>query len=339
MIDMLDWWSTNQARSGGGPLRNLIDWDQSVFRVKNNTGYDLTSYDPVGLDGPLFDPTDGGEQELVDQTSQSGVEPTVADHAGGKWGVMLQAAADGEIGRCCLSGVVPVRVYVNSAADGFVDVIDAETVDDEKTYLGTGASGAKILWIDSDAEAETIVWAIVRLGQTTAAGRIYQLLSDLDDDDYEAMANPMMMNPATGVYYDPLGGEVTEGETVIVIGDTEIAAWTGDKIECEPISLDGYADPKEFEAVIGGGVSFVKVVRRVSQDLAFKGVLQDDLGSGGTVNASLTINGGVVTREVSDMDEGLIVPGQVVQAGQPIWTKYDTAERKFFVTQGRCCTP
>lgn len=167
MIDMLNWWST-QGAFGGGPIRNLTDWDQSVFRVKNNTGYDLASYDPVGLDGPIFDPNDGGEPELLCQTSQLGVEPTVADHAGGKWGVMLEAAPDDKIGRCCLAGVVPVRVYVNATTDKYADVIASQTVSGETVYLGTGATGAQILWLDPTATAETIGWAIVRLGGSTA---------------------------------------------------------------------------------------------------------------------------------------------------------------------------
>lgn len=170
LMDMLDWWMMKQSHSGGKPLKNLVDWNQTFFRVKNATGYGLASYDPIGLDGPIFDPATGGEPELKNQTSQKGSEPTVADHAGGKWGVMLEAAANGKIGRCCMVGVVPVRVYVNGTADKYVDVIAAETVGEgeeaETVYLGTGSSGAQILWRGNEGSgAGTIVWAIVRLGQ------------------------------------------------------------------------------------------------------------------------------------------------------------------------------
>lgn len=163
MIDMLNWWQTNQGRSGGGPLQNLVDWNQGVFRVRNDTGGDLASYDPVGLGGPIFTGATG-ESELQNQTSQIGVAPTVADHAGGKWGVMLEAAPSGRIGRCCMAGVVPVRVYVTAVADKYVDVNDGgETVGDETVYLSTGGSGAQILWLDPDTAAEAIGWAIVRM--------------------------------------------------------------------------------------------------------------------------------------------------------------------------------
>lgn len=168
MIDMLAWWESQQS-FGGGPIRGLVDWDQSVFRVRNNTGGDLLSYAVVGLDGPIFDPNDGGENELKNHTSQKGVEPTVADHLG-KWGVMLEAAADGKIGRCCLSGVVPVRVYVTATSDTHCDVIAAETVSDETTYIGTGPAGFQLLWLNPDADADTIAWAIVRLGSSRPMG-------------------------------------------------------------------------------------------------------------------------------------------------------------------------
>lgn len=167
MIDMLNWWQS-RGPLGGGQVRGLADWDQSVFKVKNSTGYDLLSYDPVGLDGPLITPTDN-EQEFENVTALEGVEPTVAAHAGCKWGVMLEAAGNGSIGRCCFAGVVPVRVYVTAAADAYVDVIAAETVGTETVYLGTGATGAQILWLEDDT-IETIVWAIVRLGATPTIG-------------------------------------------------------------------------------------------------------------------------------------------------------------------------
>lgn len=171
MIDMLAWWDSQQS-SGGGPIRGLVDWDQAVFRVRNDTNGDLLSYSVVGLDGPIFDPNSGGEPELLSQTSQKGVEPTVADHLG-KWGVMLEAAADGKIGRCCLAGVVPVRVYVTATSDTHCDVIAAETVGDDTTYIGTGPAGCQLLWLDPDADAETIAWAIVRLGASTPGVRFY----------------------------------------------------------------------------------------------------------------------------------------------------------------------
>ena len=173
MIDLLNEHRTG-GRIGGSPQRNLVDWDQSVFRVRNDTGRDLWSYDIIGLDGPIWSPVDGEDelQEFHSQTSQKGVSPTVEAHLG-KWGVMLEAAENGKIGRCCMSGVVPVRVYVTSPSDQYCDVIAAQTVDDETCYLGTGASGSQILWLDPTASAGDIAWAIVRLGDKAPAQQYY----------------------------------------------------------------------------------------------------------------------------------------------------------------------
>ena len=78
--------------------------------------------------------------------------------------MLLRPLADGAVGKAVAAGVAKVRVYVNSPTDKFCDVSEAETVGDETCYLGTGSSGTQIFWLDPDAAAETIGWAIVRLG-------------------------------------------------------------------------------------------------------------------------------------------------------------------------------
>jgi hypothetical protein len=188
---MLNWWMTNQATSGGGPIKNIVDWDQSVFRVKNTTGRDLLSYDPVGLDGPIFDIDAGGLGALTNETSQKGVDPDATDHIGGKWGVMLECAGDGKIGRCCISGVVPLRVYVNATTDKFCDVIIPENVGGEGCYIGTGGSGAQILWLDPAAAATEIAWAIVRLGPAASGLTPAILKDDCAPDDTDIAAYPV----------------------------------------------------------------------------------------------------------------------------------------------------
>lgn len=169
MIDMLNWWQA-QTPAFGGQAKRVVDWDQTVFRVRNDTGADLASYAVVGLGGPIFDPAAGGEPELLSQTSMKGVLPDAEDHAGGRWGVYTEATPNGSIGRCCLAGVVPLRVYVTAATDKFCDVIAAETVGGETTYIGTGATGNQILWMAAGVTPETITWAIVRLSAGAPPG-------------------------------------------------------------------------------------------------------------------------------------------------------------------------
>ena len=121
LMDMLNWWQSSQAQAGGGPLRNLVDWDRGVFKTKNSSGADLPSYGVLGLDGPLYTPAEN-LAEFLRVTPLEGVTPTVADHADGRWGVALEMIGDGRIGRCCFAGVVPVRVYVNGVDDQYCEV-------------------------------------------------------------------------------------------------------------------------------------------------------------------------------------------------------------------------
>ena len=175
LMDMLSWWQTNQARSGGPPLKGLVDWDQCVFKTKNTSGAVVPTYGVVGLAGPLYGPTDN-LSEFRNVTPMEGVEPVVADHAGGRWGVALEMIDNGCIGRCCFAGVVPTRVYVNGADDGYCDIIEGETDGDYTCYLGTGQTGAQILWRENAGSgAGTVVWAIVRLGKYERGSAIGKL--------------------------------------------------------------------------------------------------------------------------------------------------------------------
>lgn len=133
--------------------------------VVNDSGAAVSRGGILGVDGPAsgYAPSDSLSCFCnADEIMLSGVEPTVADHMG-KWVVPLDSVAAGQPCECA-GQIARVRVYVNATTDKFCDVIAAETVSGETCYLGTGASGAQILWLDPDATAETIGWAIVRLG-------------------------------------------------------------------------------------------------------------------------------------------------------------------------------
>ena len=190
MIDMLNWW---QTVGGGGRPGSFVDWDQTVFRCRNDTGDDLASYAVVGIGGPIWSPSDGAAElvEFHNQTSMKGVEPTVASHLG-RWGVMLEATPDGAIGRCCLTGVVPLRVYCTSHLHRSCDAVGAKTVTGETVYVGSGHSGSQILWWEAASSGSngTIVSAIVRLGQGRAwiYGKLKADLLPDDDADIDVYA-------------------------------------------------------------------------------------------------------------------------------------------------------
>ncbi len=233
MIDMLNWWKGSAFRTGAGRQNNLFDFDQSVFLIKNGSGSDFgTSYGVLGIDGPLYTPTEN-ETEFKNLTPLTGVEPSVASHAGGKWCVLLEPVANEKIGRACLAGVVPVRVYVNGAADEFIDVIAAETVGGETTYLGTGASGAKIIWLEDDTE-ETIVWALVHLS-SGSGGIGNEMCIGILDASLEQGGSATVSVWEGG---EDTGDNITAYDWLMKEGTEDIAA--GKKVICAKINDTWY---------------------------------------------------------------------------------------------------
>ena len=357
MIDMLNWWVSNQGHSGGGPLRNLVDWDQSVFKTKNSSGADVSVYGPLGLSGPRFGPTDN-LTEFRNVTPLEGVEPTVEDHAGGKWGVLLETTANGSYGRCCFSGVVPVRVYVNGADDQFCDVIDAETVGSETCYLGTGGSGAQILWRENAGSGEgTIVWALVRLGSSSATvgSEVYQLFSHMDQY-YTALANPGHWDSVNGIWKladedkDEYGvPKITANTRVILDTTRQQCGWSYDWVRVgatPPVLSDAFVDPNEaiLTLLSNAGVepSYLEMTQRMSQQLTFYGVIDDEDGletGGGAANANLYING-YTYSDVPVFDDGMLGVGQKIPDTTPILVRFDPrtteAARKYYVIAAPC---
>jgi len=131
--------------------------NSTVVRVLNNSGSNRDKLDILGIDGPLFTPTESvsGFQR---EPAFTCVTPT-ADHAG-RFVILAEPIPDGKIGRACISGAVPVKVYVNDEDDGFADVKASDA-----TQLDSSTSGtAKILWKESGTGQ---VYAVVRLADVT----------------------------------------------------------------------------------------------------------------------------------------------------------------------------
>jgi len=123
--------------------------------LKNASGADRGRFDVLGIDGPVFTPTDSLET-FTNGIALVGVTPTAA-HAG-NFAVLVEPIQAGQIGRACILGACPVKVNVVSASDTFADVEPGVT-----TRLKSGSSGAaaRILWKESGTGEK---WAVVRLG-------------------------------------------------------------------------------------------------------------------------------------------------------------------------------
>jgi len=148
--------------------------DLDVLPLRNISNNTVPRYGVLGLGDPVWGP-DQDLPEFLRRPTLSGHQPHYELHKG-RWGVALVETDDGQIADFAVSGVVPTRVYVNGADDQYCDIIEGETDGDYTCYLGTGATGARILWRENAGSgAGTVVWAIVRLGKYERGSAIGKL--------------------------------------------------------------------------------------------------------------------------------------------------------------------
>lgn len=143
----------------------------TIIRVKNETGGDLGRNTVVGLDGPIFTPTDN-ENIFLQEVTFRGITPDIAKHKR-RYAVLLEPAPDGRIVRAYLAGLCQVKVDVADASHEYVVIKDAAT-----DRMNSSRHGhARILWREGDQGYgygyETgLQWAIVMLGVTGSSGAI-----------------------------------------------------------------------------------------------------------------------------------------------------------------------
>ncbi|MCK4625175.1 MAG: hypothetical protein KAV00_07690 [Phycisphaerae bacterium] len=126
-----------------------------IVLVKNISGYDQDRFAVLGINSPVITPTDN-EDEFKNRIALRGVVPAEDEHVG-RFVILAEPLADGEIGRAFAHGVCPVKVNVEDEAHAYADIEDAQA-----QYLKSGTSGAaQILWAESGTGE---VWAVVRLG-------------------------------------------------------------------------------------------------------------------------------------------------------------------------------
>jgi len=150
-----------QRRQSQGGRATPSARDSGIVLAKNATGYDQDRFDVLGVDSPVITPTDNAD-EFKNRVTIDGVTPTEASHWGA-FAILLEPVASGEIGRACVSGICPVKVYVTDTTHAFADVSDGQA-----GYLAGAETGAaQILWRETGTGE---VWAIVRLGVPAAPG-------------------------------------------------------------------------------------------------------------------------------------------------------------------------
>ncbi len=143
----------DSGMGAGGNLPSSFR-DASIVRVKNETGLDLSRCSVVGLNGPLFTPTDDLNAFLREPTFR-GIIPT-SSHVG-KFAILLEPALQDRVAKAFVAGVCMVQVDVSSTGHDFAEVVSGETEYIESVESGT----TRILWSEGGTG---IQWAIVRMG-------------------------------------------------------------------------------------------------------------------------------------------------------------------------------
>lgn len=146
--------------AGGRP-----HWRHSdLITVRNQSGDDQDQFAVMGIDGPIFNPSD--ELQLPEFQDYVGLDvtiPTVSDH----WGlfvILAEPIPDGEIGAATITGATVVKIFIGAGEDWvkFADVFEGET-----GYLMPSTTdpygSAQILWKEP---GEGVKWAVVRLSNS-----------------------------------------------------------------------------------------------------------------------------------------------------------------------------
>jgi hypothetical protein len=133
----------------------------NVTFIRNDSGQDRQRFEILGIDAPVFLPTDHLE-EFQRQVALACVSPVLDEHAD-RFVILSEPVRAGAIGRAWVGGVCPVQVVVDDETFMF-----AELQDGDVTALKVVSSGSvTILWKDAGTGTK---WAIVRFGSAPVAG-------------------------------------------------------------------------------------------------------------------------------------------------------------------------
>lgn len=126
--------------------------DPCIVWVRNDSGEDVGRFGVLGIDAPIFDPTDADALPAFhERVLISGVLPAES----GRFVITMEPIADGAWGRAWISGTCLVKVV----ADG--DTSAADIAAGETGYLSGGSGAAQVLWRAAGSGEQ---WAIVRIG-------------------------------------------------------------------------------------------------------------------------------------------------------------------------------
>jgi hypothetical protein len=160
LMDMLRAWMGDSLGGGAGSAfgrRDLV-----TIRIENASGYDLEQYDILGLTqadqgaGGVWPKPADNLDAFCEGAVFTGHVPDLTKHEG-RFAVVLEPVANGQMCRAAIAGVVPVYVSVQDEADQWADINDGEY----ETLL-SGKSGAAQLLFKEEGVGDK--WCLARLG-------------------------------------------------------------------------------------------------------------------------------------------------------------------------------
>lgn len=135
-----------------------------LVRIKNTSGSDADRFAVLGIDNPVFTPTDNLDG-FKNKPALKGVQPTVSSHTG-KFAILMEPIKANAMGMGLISGMCPVKIEVASANHKYAE-IKASTVANLKSAV---VGPAQILWKESGTGT---LWALVRLGVAPMPGMMF----------------------------------------------------------------------------------------------------------------------------------------------------------------------
>lgn len=136
-------------------------WQSGIVNVRNDSGTDRDQFDVLAISGLVFDPTVDLDSFKSEGVLFKGVKPSIdsfTDHGmDGRFGVLMEPVASGEIASLAVDGVVRCQVNMDATWHFRADIQDDNTV--LKSYPG---GSCQILSVDRSGTG--LKWAVVRLG-------------------------------------------------------------------------------------------------------------------------------------------------------------------------------
>jgi hypothetical protein len=127
-----------------------------IVKVKNVSGSDQARFAVLGLNQPIVLPT-ANQNEFQRQVALEGTVPVQNLHQG-RFAVLWEPIAAGQIGLATIAGVTPARLEVDpSRIYDYADILPGST--QKLRNLPHGA--ARVLWVEGAGSTER--WAVVRL--------------------------------------------------------------------------------------------------------------------------------------------------------------------------------